>query len=66
MQLQNLITAMNKKLNGGITHFEDAVSLQRPSKIQDLKTLFMTMEVWGEQDNDSYQDGSKRLETLRA
>ena len=57
---------MNKKLNGGITHFEDVVSLQRPSKILDLKTLFMTMEVWGEQDNDSYQDGTKRLETLKA
>lgn len=46
--------AMNRKLNGGITHFEDVLSLQKPCKVENLKTLFMTMEVWGEQENDSY------------
>lgn len=65
MQLQNIIIAMNKRLNGGIIHFEDVLSLQRPPKVEDIKTFFMTMEVWGEQEDDSYQDGSKKLESLK-
>jgi len=63
---------MNKKLCGGITKFDDIVSLQVKCSSYDLQTLFMTMEVWGQQRSDGHRAPislsslqSKKSESLR-
>lgn len=55
---------MNGKLNGGILHFNDIMSLQRPCTPTDIKTLLTLMEIWGDQENET-NDLGKDLETLK-
>lgn len=58
---------MNKKLCGGITKFDDIVSLQVKCSSYDLQTLFMAMEVWGQQRSDGHRAPmqSRKSESLR-